>query len=291
MDVRRGCFFRSTHLPSHRLPKSVLGVRVRRRRLVLVLFLAAAAVASLATLGQGLPFLGRALKPANDLGNWVSESLHDRGANHQLEERVRTLRRRAIEGEVAEAENPELRALFALDHTLDHSGAIPAEARPVAGEVVVRSLASPYVSVTVDLGRADGVALGDPVINGSGLVGTVEKVRSHSAQVRLITAQGTAVAATVVGVGVHGLVQPTRADPGHLSLNFIHPEHLLQKGKNVVTSGWRDGKIRSGYPFGLPIGVVAGGSIKEQQASARRSIRAYADLSEIVLVQVLTGVE
>jgi cell shape-determining protein MreC len=85
------------------------------------------------------------------------------------------------------------------------------------------------------------------------------------------------------------VVEPSRADPGHLSLDFIHPERLLHKGQKVVTSGWRAGRIASGFPSGLPIGVVAGGSIKEQQASARRSIRAFADLPEIVLVQVLTG--
>jgi rod shape-determining protein MreC len=261
--------------------------RHSRRRFLLGLLFAVAVVGCIAAFSHDVSSLGRVFKPAHDLGNWVSESFHDRGQNHRLEERARALRGEVVGGEVAEAENPELKALL----TFDHSGVVPPEARPVTGEVIELSLSDPYVSVTVDVGTERGVGVGDPVVNGSGIVGKVISVKAHSAQVKLITASHMAIAATVVGVGVHGLVEASSVNPGHLSLDFIHPEQLLHKGQKVVTAGSQGDGLASTFPTGLPIGSVAGGTIKEQEASSRRPIRPYANLTELVFVQVLTEIQ
>ena len=77
-----------------------------------------------------------------------------------------------VGSKAAEAENTEMKKL--LD--LNDSGKIPGGYETVAGHVIARSPTVWYADVTIDVGSGDGVAVGNPVVNGDGLVGTVDAV-------------------------------------------------------------------------------------------------------------------
>ncbi len=274
--------------------------QVRRRRAVLALLIVGSFALLTATYGQGSDGVqrgvsaifsplqsvaDRALKPARDLVNWFDETFDAKGENAKLHEQLETARKQAVGSQAAIAENAQLRKLVGLDR----SGTIPSGYTPVTGRVIARSPTVWFADVTVDVGSGDGVEVGDPVVNGDGLVGTVAAVTGGSARVTLIADHSSAVSAKIVPGGVQGVLKPSVGDPGDLILDFLDSEKLVGKGQSVVTSGWRAQGLESGYPPNLQIGEVTEASLVEQEAQQQVHVRPFADLLELDLVQVLTG--
>lgn len=274
--------------------------QVRRRRAVLALLIVGSFVLLTVTYGQGSNGVqrgvstifsplqdgaDRALKPARDLVNWFDETFDAKGENAQLQDELQVARREAVGAKTALAENAQLRKLLGLDR----SGAIPSGYDPVTGRVIARSPTVWFADVTIDVGSGDGVEVGDPVVNGDGLVGTVAAATGGSARVTLIADHSSAVSAKIVPSGTQGVMKPSVGDPDDLILDFLDSEKRVGKGQSVVTSGWRAQEIASDYPPNLPIGEVVEASLKQQEAQQQVHIRPYADLRDLDLVQVLTG--
>lgn len=274
--------------------------QVRRRRAVLALLIVGSFALLTVTYGQGSDGVqrgvstifspvqsvaDRALKPARDLVNWFDETFDAKGRNARLHTELEAARKQAVGAQAALAENEQLRKLLGLDE----SGAIPGGYTPVTGRVIGRSPTVWFADVTIDAGSGDGIEVGDPVVNGDGLVGRVAAVTGGSARVTLIADHSSAVSAKIVPSGVQGLLKPSVGDPGDLILDFLSSEKRVGKGQSVVTSGWRGQGIESNYPPNLPIGEVAEASLLEQEAQQQVHVRPFADLRELDLVQVLTG--
>lgn len=274
--------------------------QVRRRRAILALLILGSFALLTITYGQGSnglqrgvstifsPVQGvadRALKPARDLVNWFDKTFDARGENAKLHEEVEELRKEAVGQKAAIGENKQLRKILKLDR----SGAIPSGYEEVSGRVIARSPSVWYADVTIDVGSGDGVAVDDPVVNGDGLVGTVAAVTGGSAQVALIADGSSAVAAKVVPSGIQGVIRPEVGEPGALILDFIDSAKHVHRGQKVVTSGWRAQGLSSRYPPNIPIGEVTKAAILEQEAQQQVRLRPFADLSNLDLVQVLTG--
>jgi len=274
--------------------------QVRRRRAILALLILGSFALLTITYGQGSNGLqrgvstifspvqsvaDRALKPARDLVNWFDETFDAKGENAKLHGEVETLRKQVVGAKAATAENTQMKKLLELDE----SGAIPGGYHEVAGNVIARSPTVWYADVTIDVGSGDGVAVGNPVVNGDGLVGTVSAVTGGSAQVALIADGASAVSAKVVPSGIQGVVRPEVGEPGTLILDFIDSAKHVNKGQDVVTAGWRAQGLSSRYPPNLPIGEVTKASILQQEAQQQVRVRPFADLRNLDLVQVLTG--
>jgi rod shape-determining protein MreC len=274
--------------------------QVRRRRAVLALLIVGSFALLTVTYGQGSngvqrgvsaifspiqSVADRALKPARDLVNWFDETFDAKGRNSRLHRELEVARKQAVGAQSALAENAQLRKLVELDR----GGAIPSGYTPVTGRVISRSPTVWFADVIVDVGSGDGVAVGDPVVNGDGLVGSVAAVTGSSAKVTLIVDPSSAVAAKLVPSGVQGVLKPSVGDPGDLILDFLNSEKRIGKGQLVVTSGWRAQGFESGYPPNLPIGEVTEASLVEQEAQQQVHVRPFADLRELDVLQVLTG--
>lgn len=274
--------------------------QVRRRRAVLALLIVGSFALLTVTYGQGSDGVqrgvsaiftpvqsvaDRALKPARDLVNWFDETFDAKGENARLHKELEAARKQAVGSQAAIAENAQLRKLVKLGE----SGAIPSGYTPVTGRVIVRSPTVWFSDVVIDVGSGDGVAVGDPVVNGDGLVGSISAVTGGSAKVTLIADHSSAVAAKIVPGGVQGVMKPSVGDPGDLILDFLDSEKLVGKGQTVVTSGWRAQGLESGYPPNLPIGEVTKASLEEQEAQQQVHVRPFADLRDLDLVRVLTG--
>lgn len=274
--------------------------QVRRRRAVLALLIVGSFALLTITYGQGSDGMqrgvsavfspiqsvaDRALKPARDLVNWFDETFDAKGENERLHSELETAREQAVGAKAALAENAQLRKLVGLDE----SGAIPGGYTKVTGRVIARSPTVWFADVTIDVGSGDGVEVDDPVVNGDGLVGTVEAVTGSTARVTLIADHSSAVSAKIVPSGVQGVLKPSVGDPGDLILDFLDSEKRVGKGQSVVTAGWRGQGLESGYPPNLPIGEVVEASLLEQEAQQQVHVRPSADLRDLDLVQVLTG--
>lgn len=274
--------------------------QVRRRRAVLALLIVGSFALLTVTYGQGSNGMqrgvsavfspiqsvaDRALKPARDLVNWFDETFDAKGRNTRLHSELETARKQAVGAQAALAENDQLRKILKLDE----SGAIPSGYDKVPARVISRSPTVWFADVTIDAGSGDGVEVGDPVVNGDGLVGKVSAVTGGSARVTLIADHESAVSAKIVPSGIQGVMKPSVGDPEDLILDFLDSEKRVGKGQSVVTSGWRWQGIGSDYPPNLPIGEVVEASLLEQEAQQQVHIRPFADLRNLDLVQVLTG--
>jgi rod shape-determining protein MreC len=274
--------------------------QARRRRAILALLILGSFALLTITYGQGSDGLqrgvstvfspvqsaaDRALKPGRDLVNWFDKTFDARGENSKLHQEVETLRKEAVGARAAISENEQLRKLVELDE----SGAIPSGYETVTARVIARSPTVWYADVTIDSGSGSGVAVGDPVVNGDGLVGTVSAVTGGSAQVALVADGASAVSAKVVPSGVQGVIRPEVGEPGTLILDFIDSAKHVHKGQDVVTAGWRAEGLSSRYPPNLPIGEITKASILEQEAQQQVRVRPFADLGNLDLLQVLTG--
>jgi rod shape-determining protein MreC len=273
--------------------------QVRRRRAVLALLIIGSFVLLSITYGQGSDGLqrgvatifsplqevaSRVLKPARDLVNWFDQTFDARGRNSQLESELEKARRQAVADQAAIAENAQFRKLLSLDRSV-----LPGGYKPLTGRVIARSPTVWYSAVTVDVGSGEGVAVNDPVIDGDGLIGRVAAVTGGSAQVTLISDHSSAVSAKVVPQGVQGVVKPVVGNPDELILDFLDSSKQVHRGETVVTSGWRAQGLTSLFPSNLPIGEVTSASIGEQVARQQVSVRPFADLRNVEMVQVLTG--
>jgi rod shape-determining protein MreC len=228
----------------------------------------------------------RALKPARDLVDWFGKTFEARGENSRLKSELARSREQAVAGQEAMQENAELRKLVALDR----GPVLAASAyEPVTGRVVSRSPTVWRSNVSIDVGSGDGVHVDDPVISGDGLVGRIASVEPNSSQVMLLTDHESAVSAKVVPAGVQGVVKPEVGNPEHLILDFIDSTKLVHGGQTVVTAGWRAQGLASLFPPGLPLGEVTKASIVDQEAKEQADVRPFADISNLDLVQVLTG--
>lgn len=278
--------------------------QVRRRRAVLALLIVGSFALLTVTYGQSsngvqhgvsavfAPFqdvADRALKPARDMVNWFDKTFDAKGENDKLKTELEEVRTEVVGAKAALAENREMKGLIKLNR----SGAIPAGDAHVAARVTFRSPTVWFADVTIDVGSGDGVAVGDPVVNGDGpegaLVGTVTAVDGGSSKVTLLADGSSAVGAKVVPQGIQGVISAKVGEPGRLILDFINSTKPLHKGQDVVTSGWRGTGIEANFPPNIPIGEVVKAPIVAQEAEQQVEVRPFADLRDVEIVEVLTG--
>ena len=156
-------------------------------------------------------------------------------------------------------ENRQLRAALGLSARLQDSF--------VSANVVQAGLSSAESTFLLDVGTADGIGVGSPVITADGLLGVVWEVSEHSAQAIDWTHPDFHVSAMTDDGSVYGIVEPR---PGRsreedvLALTGALFQVDVRPGRRVVTSG-----RGAQYPRGILIGTVLG--IEEADTGWRKS--------------------
>jgi rod shape-determining protein MreC len=225
----------------------------------------------------------RALKPARDMGGWVSDIFDAKSENKRLRRQVSGLRSRLTAAETAQRDVAELRGLVGLSR----SSQFPNGQDAVTARVIGRSPTVWYSTITIDKGRSSGVRVNQPVIAGNGLVGKISAAARGVSQVTLLTDHTSGVSGQVVPNGATGLVKPRVGDPSDLILDFVEKGRPVPRGATVITAGWRSSKIESLFPRGIPIGTVSKVDIRERELYQRVHLRPFVDLRDIDVVQVL----
>jgi rod shape-determining protein MreC len=175
---------------------------------------------------------------------------------------------------------------------LDHSAGLDAYG-PVSATVNVDNSQNLFnQAVGVNRGTSSGVAVGDPVITGDGLVGKVIDATSDQSFVRLISDTSSGVSATDNTTSATGIVGPTPGDPGNLTLQFLGTGDTVKPGDVIVTSGAvsapTGGTVPSLFPPNIPIGRVT--SVDPSDLLAGVHLVPMAKLHDIQVVQILTRV-
>lgn len=189
--------------------------------------------------------------------------------NRRLREQNARLLRWRDAAQALETENRSLREVARL--VPEHGAAATATARVIGdpGGAFVRS-------VLVAAGAADGVAPGDAVVDGAGLVGRVSEAGRNAARVLLVTDINSRIP-VVVGEDRHRAIL-SGDNSGLPRLEFLAPSARLSAGARVATSG--HGEL---FPPGLPVGRLVGGD------GGDRRLRPFADLDRLAHVRVITA--
>lgn len=139
-------------------------------------------------------------------------------------------------------ENDNLRELLKLRPRFEPSAQV--------AEILYRAR-DPFVrKIVVDKGATDGVKMGAPVIDASGLVGQVHRVYPWASEVALISDREQAIPVQVVRNGLRAVIFGLGYD-GALEVRFMPVNADIEKGDLLVTSG-----IDGAYPSGLPVAFV-----------------------------------
>lgn len=164
------------------------------------------------------------------------------------------------------ADNKRLRSLVK---------AVPEAAVSYASARVIANSGGAYVrTVMIDAGNEEGLARGQAVISGEGLVGRLTEVGARAARVLLITDLNSRVPVVIEASRAAAVLAGDNSERPRLV--YLSDPKDVRIGDRVVTSG--EGGV---FPPGLPVGVVAGldGGLPR--------IEPYADLSQLGYVMAV----
>ena len=276
---------------------------IRRRRLVLLALVVGALLLLTASFGDanggGLGAVqrgvsavltpvqdgaSRVLKPVRAGGGGGGDTFHARRDNKQLRAELAAARRSTGDANGDRLDNERLRSLLRMNQRvgLDAMG-------PVAARVIGNTPTVVDQVVKVNKGSASGIHVGQPVVTGSGLVGTVSTVGSNFSIVELLTDADFGAGADVSGKRIKGIVRPLAGAPRELRMELADPTDDIRRGDTLETSGTSDADYPSPFPPGVPIGRVT--DVKDPQSdSVVVRVKPFVDVrDDLEFVEVLTN--
>lgn len=175
-------------------------------------------------------------------------------------------------------ENRRLRALLGLSSR--------AEAEFIPAELIRVGAMGGESTFLLNVGRADGIDVGSPVIAVDGLLGVVREAGEHTSQAIDWTHPDFRASAMTASGDAYGIVEPRRGrfrEEDLLALTGTPFRSDVPAGTRIVTSG------RGGiYPRGIPIGGVVG--IEEADTGWRKSYLLRPEVRPASVIHVLVAV-
>jgi rod shape-determining protein MreC len=110
-------------------------------------------------------------------------------------------------------------------------------------------------TLTIDRGTADGVFVGQPLLDAEGLMGQIIEVHKRHSTALLITDSNHALPVQVLRNGLRSIAEG-RADYNRLNLKFVSPTADIREGDKLVSSGL-GGLYPAGYPVGTVLSIVS----------------------------------
>lgn len=217
--------------------------------------------------GQGAGYL-QALQTAQ----------HDAAGARQA---LALMAQRASQAEELRQENEHLRQLLGLRERLVTSAQ--------AAQILYDS-ADPYTRrVVVDQGERNGIEIGSPVMDESGILGQVTRVYPYLSEVTLLTDREQAIPVLNVRTGARGVAygDPVASHGGGMELRFVSANADVEENDLLTTSGM-DGV----YPPGLPVARVLHVERRADSAFARIYCRPIAQIEgarHVMLLQSVAG--
>ena len=181
------------------------------------------------------------------IGNWGDEHIRSRAElledNERLSRENLVLQGRSHQMSSLQAENVRLRALLNSSALL-RDDVLVAELIGVSPDPVRHQL-------VINKGEADGVFLGQPLIDAAGLMGQIVEVSTGHARVLLITDATHSIPVQVNPNGVRAIAEGTGA-LDTLEIHHVSATTDIQEGDLLVSSG-----LGGRFPVGYPVAVVS----------------------------------
>ena len=191
--------------------------------------------------GAAYPLQLAVSSPTNAWG-WMRRNVATREAleaeNAQLREQQQALELRTMRFDALLQENAELRGL--------KQALPPVAERWLAAEVVNVELNALSHRLLINRGSRNGVFRGQPVMDGSGILGQTTRVGPWSAEVILITDPEHAIPVQIERTGLRTIAEGT-GDTEALGLPFLPANADVKVGDVLISSGL-GGVFPEGYP-------------------------------------------
>lgn len=227
----------------------------------------------------------RALKPVRDGVGWVGDTWDAKNENERLLEELAEARSTKLDAEASAAENAELRAMLNMNERLQiqDMGLVPAR-------VITRSPNVINQVLKINKGTSDGVRVGQPVVTGSGLVGTIETAASGSSTITLVTDADFGAGAKISAKDVNGTVRPAAGAPQRLRMEGTEASDDVRPKDELVTSGTSNPRFPSPFPPNVPIGRVS--KVEDPGSDSQLIlVRPHVDVRDVDFVEVITKMD
>ncbi|MFC7440836.1 rod shape-determining protein MreC [Laceyella putida] len=207
-----------------------------------------------------------ALSPSSEAASPKSEEIA------RLEAKLKELQR----------ENEELKKQwgYAKEKPIDY----------IAARVAFRNPDRWHNRVVINRGKEDGVEPKMPIVTSQGLIGRVQSVTGHMADVQLLTdmGDGPSIAAMIQGEKeeVLGIIEGYDALKKRLILKKVAVTAKIKAGEPVVTS-----RLSDIYPGGILIGTVAEIKLGESGAEQLVYVKPSATFEQLDYVMVVRDPE
>jgi rod shape-determining protein MreC len=193
--------------------------------------------------------------------------------NRELQAEVDRLRSQLVSAKAAAEANQELLALA----NIPFLGNIPT----VSASVVSGGVGNFESTIELSKGSSSGIKVGQPVVVGTGLIGSVVQVSDTRSVVRLITDSSSSVGVVVLASGANG-VATGQGQGRSLSATF-DAGTVVASGATLVTAG----EAGSKFPPELPVATVS--SVGADRDALAQTVTAVplAQLDSLSFVSVL----
>jgi rod shape-determining protein MreC len=144
-------------------------------------------------------------------------------------------------------------------------------------------------TVTINVGRSDGVTANETVLNGDGLVGTVVSATSSTATVQLLTDAGTTVGVRMAADGQIGALSGSAnalSGSAPLKLTLFDANATLKVGEKLVTFGSVGGRP---YVPGVPVGTVSSVTTQPGSLTPTALVKPFADFTGLGVIGVVVS--
>lgn len=214
------------------------------------------------------------VSPVSNFVDGVTNASDLKRENESLRKEVTKVRTENKTLEAAASENERLRELLGLVEEINVDS--------VTARVVTGSPSNFETTIQVDKGSRSDVKVGDPVVDGDGLVGRVIEVSASRATVLLIIDSVSGVGVRTSRSEVSGIAQGESGNET-MSMQFVDPDADIKKGDNVVTSGLQDGR----FPPNIPVATVK--SVRKDPSGLSKNVQLtpIVDLDRISVVSIL----
>ena len=220
------------------------------------------------------------------VSDWTAETIDTlvnaaryREENEKLKQMLTDMYGQIIDKEKTDAENEQYRSILGIaeEHT-DYTWSPPCT-------VIARNAGDITGGFTIDRGRADGIALYDPVFTSVGLVGIIGEISEHYSVVKTILSPDVKVGVITAESKSVGVTENDAeyAAAGCCLVSYAPKSSGLKEGETVLTSG------SSLFPGNIMIGRVKSVYDDRNGLTRHAVIEPAVDVFRVTGVFVVTG--
>ena len=218
--------------------------------------------------------------PVSSLFDSITGGPSSQGTIANLQQENASLRAQLSAAQLSKSESRQLAQLLRTD----------AGAYRIVAATVIAAGGDYSDTVTLDVGRSDGIKPDETVLNGSGFVGKVTQVSLDTCTVVLASDASSFIGVQVAGSGEIGEVTGTgksMSGSGLLRLTLFDANAVLQPGQEVVT--YASVNDRPEVP-GVPVGTVVSVQNSTNALTQTALVRPFVTFTALGVVGIVVEV-